>query len=216
MTCDEFERVLPELGSGHNIEQEEHLKSCSACSDLVADLDAISEQARFLRASEDPSPWLWNSIEVALRQEGLIRQPHHDHSSAYPARLSWRLRWLVPAAAALLVVFGVLLHERGTGAADLAKKPSAPTGVVTADLRPANTAEIMGGDDLQLLNTVASRVPSMRDSYEANLRAVNAYIRDAEESASSHPNDEIAQQYLRNAYEQKAMVYEMALDRSLP
>ncbi len=75
MTCEEFKRVLPELGSGHGIEQEEHLKSCCACSDLVADLNAISKEARFLQGSEDPSPWVWNSIEVALRQEGLIRQP---------------------------------------------------------------------------------------------------------------------------------------------
>jgi hypothetical protein len=67
-----------------------------------------------------------------------------------------------------------------------------------------------------LLNTVAERMPSMRAAYEANLRAVNAYIRDAEQSAHSNPNDEVAQQYLMNAYEQKAMVYEMALDRSLP
>jgi hypothetical protein len=48
------------------------------------------------------------------------------------------------------------------------------------------------------------------------LRAVNAYIRDAELTARSNPNDEIAQRYLMNAYEQRAMVYHMALDRSLP
>jgi len=214
MTCDEFERVLPELGSGHSIEQEEHLKSCSACSDLVADLNAISQQARTLRGSEEPSPWVWNSIEVALRQEGLIRQPHPEHPLLHPPRLSWKLRWLVPAAAACLVVFGVLLHQRGIGP-HVAIQQSPPAGVETADLQP-NRAEVMAGDDLQLLNTVASRMPSMRAAYEANLRAVNAYIRDAEQSANSDPNDEVAQQYLRNAYEQKAMVYEMALDRSLP
>jgi hypothetical protein len=78
------------------------------------------------------------------------------------------------------------------------------------------TADAMVGDDAQLLNTVAERTPSMRASYEADLRSVNAYIRDAELSAHNDPNDEVAQQYLRNAYEQKAMVYEMALDRSLP
>ena len=216
MTCDEFERVLPELGSGHSIEQEEHLKSCSACSDLVSDLNAISRQARLLQASEDPNPWVWNSIEVALRQEGLIRQTQLEHPLLHPPRLSWKLRWLVPAAAAFLVVFGVLLHERGTGHPQVADQESRPAGVVTAGLQRPNQADAMGGDDLQLLNTVASRMPSMRAAYEANLRAVNAYIRDAEQSAHSDPNDEVAQQYLRNAYEQKAMVYEMALDRSLP
>jgi hypothetical protein len=215
MTCEEFERVLPELGSGHNIEQEEHLKSCSACSDLVADLNAISRQARLLQGSEEPSPWVWNSIEVALRQEGLIRQPQQEHSLRHPPRLSWKLRWLVPAAAAFLVAFGVLMHQRGTGP-QVTDQQSRPVGVVTADLQRPNQAEAMGGDDLQLLNTVASHMPSMRAAYEANLRTVNAYIRDAEQSVHSDPNDEVAQQYLRNAYEQKAMVYEMALDRSLP
>jgi hypothetical protein len=216
MTCEEFERVLPELGSGHSIEQEEHLKSCPSCSDLVADLNAISQQARHLQGSEEPSPWVWNSIEVALRQEGLIRQPQQQHALLHPPRLSWKLRWLVPSAAVFLVVAGVLMHQRGAAPARIAEQQSQPAGVVTADLQRPNQAEVMAGDDLQLLNTVASRTPSMRAAYEENLRAVNAYIRDAEQSAHSDPNDEVAQQYLRNAYEQKAMVYEMALDRSLP
>jgi hypothetical protein len=209
MTCDEFERVLPELGSGHSIEQEEHLKSCSTCAGLVSDLNAISRQARLLQGSEEPSPWVWSSIEVALRQEGLIRQPQQEHPPLQSPRLSWKLRWLVPAAAACLVAFGVFMRHRGTQP-QVADQPSRPVGVVTA------RADVMGGDDLQLLDSVASRMPSMRAAYEDNLRAVNAYIRDAEQSANSDPNDEVAQQYLRNAYEQKAMVYEMALDRSLP
>jgi len=209
MTCEEFERVLRELGGSHSIEQEPHLKSCSACSDLVSDLNAISQQARLLKGSEEPSPWVWNSIEAALRQEGLIRQPGAEHSRTLAPLLSWKLRWLVPLAAALLVAFGILMHQRGSGQA-----PASVT-VVTARLQPSNS-DVMGSDDQQLLNTVAERTPSMRAAYEANLRSVNAYIRDAEQSAHNDPNDEVAQQYLMNAYEQRAMVYEMALDRSLP
>jgi len=208
MTCEEFERVLPELGSGHSNELEEHLKSCLACSDLVGDLNAISQQARLLQASEEPSPWVWKSIEASLQQEGLIRQPQQERARTLVPLLGWKLRWLVPLAAAFLVVFGVLMHERRGVQPELAKRGTPPVGVVTADLMPS--------EDQQLLNTVAARMPSMRDAYEANLRSVNAYIRDAEQSANSDPNDEVAQQYLMNAYEQKAMVYEMALDRSLP
>jgi hypothetical protein len=215
MTCKEFERVLPELGSGSNIEQDEHLKSCPACSELVADLNAISQQARLLRDSEEPSPWLWNSIEVALRQEGLIRQPQSGHPLLHPPQINWKVRWLVPAAAALLVAFGVLMHQRETTQLPVAEQQSPPAGAVMSDLQPSR-ADLIASDDLQLLNTVAARMPSMRSAYEADLQSVNAYIRDAEQSAHSDPNDEVAQQYLRNAYEQKAMVYEMALDRSLP
>jgi hypothetical protein len=45
---------------------------------------------------------------------------------------------------------------------------------------------------------------------------VNAYIHDAEDQANADPNDEEARQSLLNAYQEKAMVYEMALNRSLP
>jgi hypothetical protein len=209
MTCEEFERVLPELGNDHSIEQDEHMKSCSTCSELVSDLNEISKQGRLLQGCEEPSPWVWNSIEVALRQEGLIRE-QPGNLQVHPPRLSWKLRWLVPAAAASLIFFGVLLHERGGIPKHQARQES-PAGVVTADLQ----TEGMPSEDMQLLNSVAARTPSMRDAYEQNLRAVNAYIHDAEQSANNDPNDEVAQQYLRNAYEQKAMVYEMALDRSL-
>ena len=215
MTCEEFERVLPELEGGHSIEQEAHLRSCSACSDLVSDLNAISQQARFLEDSEEPSPWVWNSIELALRQDGLIRQAQREQALTLAPLLGWKLRWLVPLAAAFLVAFGVLMHQHGTGRPHVSKQPPPPTGVVTADLRP-NDGVAMASDDQQLLNTVAARMPSMRAAYETNLRSVNAYIRDAEQSAHSDPNDAVAQQYLMSAYEQKAMGYEMALDRSLP
>jgi hypothetical protein len=214
MTCEEFERVLPELGSGHSIEQERHLKSCSACSDLLEDLNAISQQARLLQGSEEPSPWVWNSIEVALRQEGLIRSPQQGQVQHPAPMLGWKLRWLVPAAVASLIVFGVLVFQRGTPS-HVAHLDPQPTGVVTAD-QPASSLIAMGSDDAQLLKTVGERTPSMRAAYEADLQSVNAYIRDAELSVHSNPNDEVAQQYLRSAYEEKAMVYEMALDRSLP
>ena len=55
----------------------------------------------------------------------------------------------------------------------------------------------------------------MRSRYEADLQDVNSYIRDAEQSALAHPNDEAAQRYVMDAYEQKAMVYQLALDRSV-
>jgi hypothetical protein len=55
----------------------------------------------------------------------------------------------------------------------------------------------------------------MRAAYESNLKDVNNYIRDAQESVNADPNDEEAQQALMDAYGQKSMIYEMALDRYL-
>jgi predicted anti-sigma-YlaC factor YlaD len=91
MNCAEFEQVLPDVIEGdREFEQEQHLRSCSACRSLVSDLNAISQQARSLQACEQPSPRVWNSLEIALRQEGVIRQesrgePAKVHS--FPSRL---------------------------------------------------------------------------------------------------------------------------------
>jgi len=213
MTCNEFVRVLPELEGGHTIEQQQHLRTCPRCAELVAELNAITEQARLLRTAEleEPSPRVWNSIEIALRQEGLIREPQ---PAVVSARLSprRRLAWLVPAMAALLVVLGLLVYEKGGVQPQVA---TAPVPVATSDVASVATADSMPPEEQQLLSLVEARTPALRQSFESDLRAVDSYIRDAEQSARNNPNDEIAQQHLMNAYEQRAMVYEMALDRNL-
>jgi hypothetical protein len=210
MTCTEFERVLPELEGGYSFEQEEHLKSCRRCSTLTLDLEAIAQQARLLQGTEEPSPVVWNSIEIALKEEGLIR-PSSPGRFTVPALSRWRMGWLAPVAAALLVAFGVLLHQQQSKLArQEAARSSAAITNSAHDPRGSSST-----DEDQLLGIVSSRGPAFRAAYESDLRAVDAYIRDAELSARNDPNDEIAQQYLMNAYEQRAMVYQMAMERSL-
>jgi hypothetical protein len=191
----------------HNAEHQAHLQSCSVCSGLVSDLNLISRQARLLQGSEEPSPRVWKQIEIALRQEGLIRQPGRDRSlvAAIPRR--WSPVWLLPVAAILVMAFGITVYK-GRPSQQVADK------TVTTPVSMALAGN--NGDDQQLLEMVGSRTPSMRASYAANLQNVNAYIRDAEQLVQNEPNDEEAQRSLIAAYDQKAMVYEMALDRSLP
>jgi hypothetical protein len=66
------------------------------------------------------------------------------------------------------------------------------------------------------LEALDTHSPAVRAAYETNLQNVNAYIHDAQDQANADPNDEEARQSLMNAYQEKAMVYEMALNRSLP
>jgi hypothetical protein len=44
---------------------------------------------------------------------------------------------------------------------------------------------------------------------------VNQYIQDAKNTVASDPNDEEARRTLMEAYQEKAMLFELALDRSL-
>lgn len=207
MTCTDFERVLPDIIEGeHTAEQQAHLTMCSSCSGLMSDLNVISEQARLLQASEEPNPRVWNALELALRREGLIRDPQGKSSNSFKSHRRWQLGWLVPAMAALLIAVGFLQYQRNSNAPP--QQDANTLSAVSNDHFPAN--------DQELLHEVALRAPAMKASYSADLDDVNAYIRDAESAAKNNPNDEEAQRYLMNAYEQKAMVYEMALNRSLP
>ena len=73
MNCVELQQSLAEVEDGGNVEQLAHLRACAACSALVEDLNQIAAAASRLQAADEPSPRVWNSIEIALRQEGLIR-----------------------------------------------------------------------------------------------------------------------------------------------
>jgi hypothetical protein len=212
MTCSEFQRELPEyMEEGGSAELQAHVKGCKNCSGLVSSLEAIVHEARNLQATDEPSPRVWNSIEIILRQEKLIREPQRErrHSILPSLRQGWGIAaWLVPTAAALLVGAGIVLYQQR------------PNTRQTAVAKPAavSASAVSAGDtsDEQLLQEVSARAPMMRAAYESNLRDVNNYIRDAQDSVNANPNDAEAQQALMDAYGQKSMIYEMALDRSLP
>jgi len=206
MNCLEFERVLPEfLEGGHTPEEHAHLASCPSCSNLLADMNTISSQARLLIASEEPRPAVWDALESRLREEGLIRSPEF-----IPAKASllsrWRNVWLVPVAAALVVVAGIKLYHpsRAGDHEPIAKQTPAP----------AVAATPVSHEDQVVLNSVATRIPAQRARYRADLDDANSFIRDAEQSIKDDPNDIYTQQMLINAYAQKQMLYELAVERT--
>jgi hypothetical protein len=118
-------------------------------------------------------------------------------------------------AALVLVAFAIGVYQRKWLSPQSAPQLTATAPAQISNPQPAKN-QPANNEDQQLLAAVASRSPAMRAQYASNLQNVNAYIRDAEESAQADPNDEEAQQIVMDAYEQRAAVYEMALDRSLP
>ena len=94
----------------------------------------------------------------------------------------------------------------------LAQK-SAPPLLPPADtVRPAVEPE-PSAEDQQFLSVVSTRAPSMRATYENQLQAVNADIRETQAYVDRNPGDADARQHLMDAYEQKALLYQIALDR---
>jgi hypothetical protein len=195
-----------------------HLASCAECSALVAELNAISREARLLQAVEEPSPRVWNMIEAQLRSEGLIHPPQPRRTWGMLQGTGWRpFVWIAPVAAALIAGALFLMNPRSTTNSDQPNVQVASAPEATAKSKAAKTMLSVrpAAEDQQILDAVAVQAPMMKASYEDNLRSVNAYIRDAEQSVEQDPYDEEARQYLMEAYQQKAMLYDMALNRSL-
>lgn len=208
MNCVELQASLAEFEDAGSSDQRAHLKNCPECSSLVAQLNFIAASAIDLRAAEEPSPRVWNSIEIALRQEGLVRPQRAGHSllPAFSSRWAWA-RWAVPAAAVLLITVGVYSRQHSP-AVQVARVTPPP--VAVSDLA------IAGLNDDDLLQEVAQLSPALRAQYSDNLRHVNEYIQDAKGVVADNPNDDEARRSLLEAYQEKAMLFDLAMDRSLP
>jgi hypothetical protein len=206
MNCVELQKSLAEIEDGSGSEQQAHLKVCPACVALLAELNLIASTAAQLCEADEPSPRVWNSIEIVLRQEGLIRPPQAQRAalSSFGARWGWA-RWMAPAAATLLILMGIYLKQHATTRQVVDLAPSVP----------APDMVMAGMNDADLLQEVSDQAPETKAEYEDNLRRVNEYIQDAKSNMVADPNDEEARRSLMEAYQQKAMLFEMATDRPL-
>lgn len=211
MNCAELRKSLAEIEDGGNVEQQAHLKSCPRCSAFIAELNLIATAAADLRGMDEPSPRVWNSIEIALRQEGLIHAPRQGRSLIPTLGSPWGwARWMAPAAAALLIVAGIYVRQHSFSPP---VAESAPQPVLS---EPVSDVAVAGLNDDDLLQEVAQQTPLMQAQYADDLRRANEYIQDAKGIVAANPNDEEARRSLMEAYQQKAMLFELALDRSLP
>ena len=207
MTCVELQQSLAEIEDGSSAAQRAHLRSCSSCTALVDELALIISSAPELVEADEPSPRVWNSIEIALRQEGLIRPQRANRPviSSFGARWGWA-RWMVPAAATLLILVGIYVKQRS----------SSPQLIKNIATMSSPDVPMAGLNDDELLQAVSDQPPVAQAQYQDNLRRVNQYIQDAKMNVETSPDDEDARRSLMEAYQQKAMLFEMTMDRSLP
>ncbi len=197
MTCAEFQRVLPYIiDTGGNAEQEQHLRECAVCSDLVQDLRYIADQAKLLVPMEDPSPRVWDGLQKSLEREGLVKAAPARRPLLGPPASIWG--WVLAVGAVVVMATTLFVLRRSTPQNMKVENTNLPS---TADLN---------GDDQQVLAAVATLPPDVRETYEQGLRDVNAYISDAQRTLQENPNDEDARQFLMQAYGQKAMLYQLA------
>jgi hypothetical protein len=163
----------------------------------------------------EPSPRLWNSIEIALRQEGLIRPqgttPPKPSRSLLPSFGSqWAFtRWALPVAAMLLIAVSLYVRQQALPG-QWAKVKTKPVAVAKV-----SDSAVAGLNDADLLQELAEQSPAMKAQYADNLVHVNQFIQDAQSDVDANPNDEEARRSLMAAYQEKAMLFELAMDHPM-
>src|SRR5437763_2223148 len=163
MNCVELQESLAEVEDGSRVEQQAHLRSCPACTTLVQELDLIIAAAGQLQSADEPSPRVWNSIEIALRQEGLIL-PQRAARAILPSFVArWgAARWLVPAAAMLLLSLGIYL-----------RRESQPRQLAHDGAVPGSVSKASDHEDADVIQEVALHVPTLKAQNAENLRRGN-------------------------------------------
>jgi hypothetical protein len=187
-----------------------HLRSCSHCSGVIKDLEMIHAEARSWNTEEQDAPErVWTSLRAQLEQEGLIHDTipaSEDRTQVAAPRNGWfaglfpRLPRPVLAGAYLAALVAVAFALSGpvnkrVNEARWLKGTQTSTSPLSAQL---NFAE-------QNSNSYVSRSnPVVSASLHQNLAIVDNYIALCEKSVSEEPQNEVARDYLYEAYQQKA------------
>jgi len=221
MQCKDIEFVVEQEGLAPLPEAARaHVATCSYCQGFVADFATIVAIANELPIEVEPPARVWVSLQAQLELEGIIRTPavpvRSEHSSWQGFQDLFRSRVLATIAAGLVIlVAGVLQWQK------------APDPGLRADLPPGGsipqwqiafkqTATVLNGQEVDLRNMqLASTSPAapVDDSYRQSLQEVDEFIADCERRVNAAPQDDLAREYLSNAYQQKAELLSAMMDR---
>jgi hypothetical protein len=188
-----------------------HVAGCRQCQGFVADLRAIVSAAERLPAEIEPPARVWVSLRNQLELEGIIKEPVEVPAEEQP---SWwqgvgnlvRTRAFATVAVGLLIAAAGILQLRQTGD-PLSSTPSlGPNGL-------AQTAKFLSEQEIDLRNMHLTSTSPVDATLEQNLQQVDAFIADCERHLKEAPQDDLAREYLSDAYQQKAELLSVMMDR---
>ena len=208
MQCRDVEEVLEQEGLAPLPEAVlGHVAGCRQCQGYIADLETIVSAAQELPAEVEPPSRVWVALRTQLELEGLIKEP-----AAVPKAetISWwsgfgqlfRGRPLAALTVGAVLAAAAILQLRPTP-----ERPSGP-GPIEAIAKQVNQQEV----DLRNMHLVGGTSP-VDAALEQNLQEIDGFISDCERHLKDAPQDELAREYLADAYQQKAELLAAMMDR---
>jgi hypothetical protein len=193
MTCRHFHDELERWMDGErSAGAQAHIRSCAACSGLIADLKAIEVEAHSWSAPlVEPPERVWVSLRNQLEAEGIIKTAAADFVEPVAAGGWWSR--LIPSAARPVLAGAYLAALVAFLASGVVSTHRAAPVMTAQNFRPAMA-------DISSPRISNSAVASLHQ----NLDIVDKQIAMCEKSVSEEPDNEVAKEFLYDAYQQKA------------
>jgi hypothetical protein len=201
-------------------EGEAHLRDCPSCQSVTGDVAAITSLARSI-ASQDPEPpaRVWLALRARMEEQGLIARDTADLVAQPGQPIRWMARWFgwIPAAMprpAVAVVYLALMAVGGfmIGSHSFLQSNDARW----YDRTQEGATPVSAVLDTAEQNTISGlheSNPIVAASFHKNLVLVDNYIQLCEKSVREEPQNELARDYLYDAYQQKADLLDQISDR---
>lgn len=215
--CRQFDQDLPACLEGAETPAVlKHVRECSSCAVILADLEQIRFASRHL-ALHGPPARVWANIRARLAEEGIMHEQ-------VPAWQRWfhRLPLLaesvpVGALAGLAILALTLMNSpQGVENEGLLTSQAGGPQVFTAGILPVDIDSSMARtiQDMQAayLSREDSIEPGVREIYRKSLACLDASIEECRKHCRRDPHDSLARQYLAHAYQSKAEVLAAALE----
>jgi hypothetical protein len=208
MQCSEMASVFELEGlEGLSAEAQEHVAQCRACANYVTDVKTILSVAHQIPAEVEPPDRVWISIRAELEREHIIRvTPEQVESQSWWHAFSelFRNRAMATAAIGVVIAFAVVLQLEKPKIKVLEARDDSFSPVIHVLQEQENDLS-----NMHLAGTASSAVDA---SLRQNLQQVDEFIADCERRLQQEPQDELAREYLTNAYQQKAQLLSAIMD----
>lgn len=211
MQCRDVEEVLEQEGLAPLPEAVRgHVAGCRQCQGYIADLETIVSAAQELPAEVEPPSRVWVALRTQLELEGIIKEPAVA-PEAEP--VSWwsgfgqlfRGRALATLTVGAVLAAAAIFQIRQP--ANIIPEPPA----VPASLRA--TIEQLDQQEVAVRNMHLASTSPVDAALEQNLQEIDGFISDCERHLKEAPQDELAREYLADAYQQKAELLAAMMDR---
>jgi hypothetical protein len=205
MTCRHFHEELERyLDGDRSPSASAHLKSCAACSGIIADMKAIETEAHSWSAPlPEPPERVWISLRNQLESEGIIKTATPETvnaaaSSGWWSRLfGWAPRPVLAGAyLAALVALSFGLGNVG--------QPHEVKWVRNGEIVPSTLHAQLSDVEMKNISALRASNSAVAASLDQNLTIVDNQIALCEKSVNDEPDNEVARDFLNEAYRQKA------------